>query len=71
MCPVSERLNAILKFIHEIINKKKSDNLVSQDVSLFFLNKELITKTPVIRINNNALVDLASFEKKGVGYINP
>ena len=35
------------------------------------LNKEPTSHMPAIKIIISALVDLASLEKKGVGYINP
>ena len=67
ICPVSDLPNAVLKLTHAIKNKKSNDNLDSKDTSLFFLNIKFMTKTPVNKINNKALVDLASLEKKGVG----
>ena len=67
ICPVSDLVSAVLKLTQAIKNKKSNDNLDSKDTSLFCLNIKFMTKTPVNKINNKALVDLASLEKKGVG----
>ena len=68
---VSDLLKAILKLIQEAINKKIRESLVLTVILCFSLNKELTNHRPVIKIIKSALVDLASLEKKGVGYINP
>ena len=67
MCPVSDLLNAVLKFIQANRNKKIKDIFDSIVTSSLFLNNKFIVKTPVTIINKRALVDLASPEKKGVG----
>ena len=67
MCGVSDLLKAVLntKIDAKNINKNK---VLLLDVSFMFLSKFIIIiKIPTIRKNNNALVDLASPDKKGVG----
>ena len=67
MCTLSDLLNAVLKLIHAIKNRNINANLDSTEILLSFLNNKFIVNIPVIKINSNALVDLASPEKKGVG----